>query len=203
MASSFWPALIGFALGSTQVLFVDWIRSRSQNRRLLRLLRAELRRLSAFRTHWGWRQGVVPPNDATPVPPRITPSYQRLLQEIDFWLTDEHSDDNTQQALIEIADGTTVLGRYDADVRKLLDSAKAARTHSDKTEFLSRSVDTSQVYDKELDRWLVMVESALPDLQRRLRSAGTWRQIGRALSRMPRGTNPPVLPPLDHSSSNR
>ncbi len=196
IASSFWPALIGFVLGSTQVLFVDWVRSRTQNRRQLRLLRAELRRLSAFTTHWGWQHGVVPPSDATPVPPRITPSYQRLLQDLDFWLTDEHSDDNTQQALIEIADGAAVLERYDADVRRLLDSAKNATTQAAKAKSLSRAVDTSQAYDKELDRWLIMVASAVSDVDRRLRSASTWRQIGRAMRKMPKGTNPPALPPI-------
>jgi len=138
----------------------------------------------------------VPPSDATPVPPRITPSYQRLLQDLDFWLTDEHSDDNTQQALIEIADGAAVLERYDADVRRLLDSAKNATTQAAKAKSLSRAVDTSQAYDKELDRWLIMVASAVSDVDRRLRSASTWRQIGRAMRKMPKGTNPPALPPI-------
>jgi len=117
MTSAFWPALIGFALGSSQVLLIDWIRARSQHRRQLRLLRAEIRRLSGFQRPWGLQRNVVPPDDTTPIPPRITASYQRLLQEVDFWLTDEHSDDNTQQGLIDIADGAGVLERYDADVR--------------------------------------------------------------------------------------
>jgi hypothetical protein len=202
MASSFWPALIGFALGSTQVLLIDWIRGRSQHRRQLRLLRAEIRRLSELRAHWNWRHGAVPPDDATPNPPRITPSYQRLLQEIDFWLTDEHSDDNTQQALIDIADGANVLERYDGGVREHLESAKTTPTQAEKTKYLTRAVDTAQVYDKELDRWLLMVTSALSDVKRRLRSARTLYQVGRVFRMMPKGTNPPPLPPISHPPSN-
>lgn len=198
MASPIWPALIGFALGSSQVLLIDWIRARSQHRRQLRLLRAEVRRLSGFQRHWGLEHRVVPADDATPNPPRITASYQRLLQDVDFWLTDEHSDDNTQQGLIDIADGAAVLERYDADVRKLLDDAKAAQTPADKAKYLTRAVDTAQVYDKELDRWQVMVASALSDIERRLRSARTLNQVGRALRPMPRGTNPTSLPPITH-----
>jgi len=202
MTSAFWPALIGFALGSSQVLLIDWIRARSQHRRQLRLLRAEIRRLSGFQRPWGLQRNVVPPDDTTPIPPRITASYQRLLQEVDFWLTDEHSDDNTQQGLIDIADGAGVLERYDADVRKLLDKAKLAPTPAERTTSLSRAVDTAQVYDKELDRWQLMVTSALFDVERRLRSARTMYQLGRAFRRMPSGTNPPPLPPVTHKASN-
>jgi len=201
MASFLWPALIGFALGSSQVLLIDWIRARTQHRRQLRLLRAEVRRLSGFKRHWGLQNKVAPADDATPNPPRITTSYQRLLQELDFWLTDEHSDDNTPQGLIDIADGAVLLERYDADVRRLLDDAKSAQTPPAKAKHLSRAVDTAQVYDEELDRWQVMVASALSDVERRLRSARTFNQLGRAFRPMPRGTNPPSLPPIAHKAS--
>jgi hypothetical protein len=203
MADSFWPALIGFALGSTQVLFIDWIRSRTQHRRQLRLLRAELRRLAGFSARWGLEHGKIPADDATPNPPRITPSYQRLLQEIDFWLTDEHSDDNSQQALIDIADGAAILERYAQNVHELIDKAGTASDQASKQKYLVRGVDTAQVYDKELARWLTMVNSALADVNRRLRSAQMLRQIGRALRPMPKGTNPPSLPPIRHPPSAR
>jgi len=201
MASPLWPALIGFALGSSQVLLIDWIRARSQHRRQLRLLRAEVRRLSGFQRHWGLQQKTPPADDTTPNPPRITASYQRLLQDLDFWLTDEHSDDNTQEGLINIADGAAVLERYDADVRKLLDEAKSAPTPADKAKYLSRAVDTAQIYDKELDRWHVMVTSALSDVERRLRSARALNQLSRTFKPMPRGANPPSLPPITHKAS--
>jgi hypothetical protein len=104
MTATFWAAFGGFALGSFQSLLLDWIRARSQHRRQLRQWRSELRRLAGYRQKFGWTE-KGPANDTVPNPPRITASYQGLLQETDFWLTDEHRDDNTQQGLIDIADG--------------------------------------------------------------------------------------------------
>jgi hypothetical protein len=198
MPTSYWPALVGYALGSAQVLLIDWIRDRRQHRRHLRLLRSELRRLAGFTRKYGWTPGVPPADDTTPNPPRVTPSYLGLLQHTDFWLTDEHSDDNTQQGLIDIADGAAVLERYVADVRGLLDSVKSATTPKEKAKYGKRAQETAVVYDRELDRWLVMVRSALDDVQRRLVEANLARQLGRALRPMPTGANPPSLPPLRH-----
>jgi hypothetical protein len=197
MSAAFWAALGGFALGSAQSLFLDWLRARSQHRRQLRLWRSEFRRLAGYRTKFRWSVADGPPNDSLPNPPRITSSYQRLLQETDFWLTDEHRDDNTQQALIDIADGALVLERYAADVLRLVDQMNAA-SGDEKKKYGRRAIETSQVYDKELDRWCLMVESALTDIRRRLKLAGLLRQIGRSLRPMPKGENPPSLPPISH-----
>ncbi len=198
MPTNVWPALVGYALGSAQVLFIDWLRDRTQHRRQLRLLRSELRRLAGFTRKYGWTPGHPPADDTTPNPPRVTPSYLGLLQHTDFWLTDEHSDDNTQQGLIDIADGAAVLERYVADVRGLLDSMRSATTTKDKAKYAKRAQETAVVYDRELDRWLVIVHSALDDVQRRLVEAKLRRQLWRALRPMPTGTNPPALPPLKH-----
>jgi hypothetical protein len=198
----FWPAIIGYALGSAQVLSIDWIRNRAQHRRQLRLLRADLRRLSEFNSHWNWQQGLPPVDDAIPNPPTITPSYQRLLGEIDFWLTDEHADDNTQQGLINIADGASVLGRYASDVLANTATATKASSSPEKAKYLTRAIETAQVYDKEVDRWLVMVSSSLKDVERRLRAATTFPQVRRSLLPMPKGVNPPPLSPLKHPPSS-
>ncbi len=197
-ATTFLPALIGYALGSAQVLFIDWLRDRAQHRRHLRLLRSELRHLSGFTRKYGWTPGVPPADDTIPNPPRITPSYLGLLQHTDFWLTDAHGDDNTQQALIDIADGVAVLEHYSADVRGLLESAGSAKTPGEKAKYAKRGQETAVVYDQEVDRWLIMVRSALEDVQRRLTQATFARQLGRALRPMPTGTNPPNLPPVKH-----
>jgi hypothetical protein len=196
MPNSFWPAFAGFLLGSAQGLLLDWLRSRAQHRRQLRLLRSDLRRLVEFNRKWSWKHGLPAGDDSTPVPPRITATYQRLLQELDFWLTDEHSDDNSQLALINIADGASVLERYCADVHALSDKAKVVTSPKEKLEFLTRAIDTSHVYDRELDRWLTMVQSALKDVSRRLGEAGLRHQVWRSLRPMPKGQNPPALPPI-------
>ena len=198
---TFWAALIGFAIGSAQTLTVDWIRHRSRHRIQLRLLRAELRRLAGFTHKWNYEHGVVPPDDATPNPPSVTPSFERLLQEIDFWLTDEHNDDNTQQGLIDIADGATILQRYDAAARSHIELATAATSVPEKQKHLARAVDNTKVYDKELDRWRTMVGSALIDAERRLRIAGFGNQLMRVGRRLSAGTNPPPSPPIQHPPS--
>lgn len=193
--TGFWAALLGYALGSAQVLAIDWWRSRAQHRRQLRLLRAELRRLAGFTKKFGWLRGRLPPNDTLPNPPRVTPGYLRLVQEIDFWLTDEHSDDNTQQGLLDITDGCAILERYVQDVLKHVDRAGAATSGEEKAKWRERAVETALEYDKEQSRWLIIVSSAVGDVDRRIKLATTFRQLLRGARRMPRGTNPPSLPP--------
>lgn len=198
MPTTFWPALIGYALGSAQVLFIDWVRDRAQHRRHLRLLRSDLRHLAGFTRKYGWTPAMPPADDTIPNPPRATPSYLGLLQHTDFWLTDEHSDDNTQQGLIDIADGAAVLERYTTDVSRLIDSMRTATTPGEKVKYGTRAVETAGAYDRELDRWLIMVDSALKDVERRLRDARFARQLWRTVRPMPGGTNPPSLPPVEY-----
>jgi hypothetical protein len=197
MAGTFWVAFGGFVLGSFQSLLLDWSRNRSLHRGQLRLWRNELRRLSEYRQKFGWIVAEGPSSDEIPNPPRITTSYQRLLQETDFWLTDEHSDDNTQQGLIDIADGAAVLERYATDVLRLVDQMSVASPEQEK-KYGGRAIETSQVYDRELDRWHVMVSSALSDVEQRLRVAAFQRQLLRMLRPMPKGENPPPLPPIPY-----
>ena len=196
--AAFWAALAGFALGSLQSLLLDWVRARSQHMRQLRLWRSELRRLSGYRRHFQWAR-TGPQSDTIPNPPRITSSYLRLLQETDFWLTDEHRDDNTQQGLIDIADGAAILERYAADVHGLIDHMRSGPDQEKQT-FAERAFETATIYDRELDRWHVMVGSALGDVDRRLRLATIGRQLVRALRPMPKGTNPPPLPPISYQA---
>lgn len=191
-----WAALVGYALGSAQVLAIDWLRDRAQHRRQLRLFRAELGRLSGFQATFGWRTGALPPSDTLPNPPRVTPGYLRLVQEVDFWLTDEHSDDNTQQGIIDITDGCAILERYVQDVLKHVDRAGEATSPDEKAKWRSRAIETAIEYDKVHARWLIMVNSAVADVQRRLKLAATGRQLLRAVRPMSEGTNPPSLPPV-------
>ena len=82
--------------------------------------------------------------------------------------------------------------------RRRYHSARRA-TESDRlAKYAKRAQETAVVYDRELDRWLVIVHSALDDVQRRLVEAKLRRQLWRALRPMPTGTNPPALPPLKH-----
>ena len=155
-----------------------------------------MRRLDAYTKRFNWTLQHGVPDDFVPNPPRVTASYERLLQDIDFWLTDEHSDDNTLQALIDIADGSLLLQRYSTDVHRLTDEMRAAKEPKLKSKLMIRVIETSQAYDRELERWLIMVKSAVADVGRRLDIARLTKQIARSFRRMPTGTNPPPLPPI-------
>jgi hypothetical protein len=196
--SSIVLALVGYALGSLQVLAIDWLRSRSQHRRQVRLLRAELSRLASFRSKFGWSAGKIPATDLVPNSPRITDGYITLVQDVDFWLTDEHKDDNTQEALLNIMDGCHVLQRYAEAVLNNVATAGEATTQADKEKWRDRAITNARAYDRELDRWLIMVDSGRQDVERRLDESRTLPQILRRLKRMPKGKNPPILPPVDH-----
>ncbi len=195
LAATFLAALGGFVLGSLQSLFLDWARHRSQHKRHLRALRAELLRLGAYTAKFDWTLERGVPNDTVPNPPRVTASYERLLQDVDFWLTDEHSEDNTLQGLIDISDGVLLLQRYSSNVLGLTNEMRAAADPKAKQKLATRVIETSQAYDKELNRWLIMVRSAVLDVARRLRVARLTTQVARAFRSMPSGTNPPSLPP--------
>ncbi len=153
---SVWPALLGYSLGSFQVVAIDWFRQRASHRRQLRMLRAELRRLSEFSMPFNW--GVDgPADDFVPNPPTITTGYTRLLQEIDFWLTDEHKDDNTQQALINVADGTAVIAGHAEAVHDLAVRIEGADGQAAREKLRERALGNAEAYDVQPKRWVLMV----------------------------------------------
>ena len=195
MSTTLWAAFGGFALGSFQSLFLDWLRERARHRRQLRQWRNELRRLVGFDAHFSWSLENGPPRDFLPNPPRITSSYRRLLDETDFWTTDAHEDDNTGLALINIADGAEVLQHYYAEALKTWESLKEL-SGDEAVEQWSRTVDTTRAYDVESARWLLTVRSAQEDVDRRIGLAGVVTQLRRVFRRMRSGSNPPNLPPL-------
>ncbi|HEY0928889.1 MAG TPA: hypothetical protein VGE27_03125 [Gemmatimonas sp.] len=196
MSTALWAAFGGFVLGSVQSLMLEWVRERERHRRQLRMWRNELRRLRSFDAHFAWNVDALPTKDALPNPPRTTPSYRRLLDETDFWVTDQHSDDNTGHALINIADGVDVLAHYHAEALKIYENIKTVRD-DEQVEQWTRVVRTTHAYDLESTRWIQIVESAQDDIDRRLELAGAWSQLVRLFRPMPIGENPPPLPPID------
>ena len=195
MSETFLAALAGFVLGSIQGLTLEWMKDRTRHRRQLLHWRAELRRLRGFNTEFKWTLEAGAPSDTLPNAPRMTQSYRRLLEETDFWLTDEHDDDNTRQGLIDIEDGAHVLARYDADARALVDRMNNAPEEK-RREYGERAIRTTHAYDRELQRWLRIVASAEDDVQRRLPVAKLLPQLRRLINLTPKGTNPPPIPPI-------
>src|SRR5690349_8649154 len=98
-------ALSGYAIGTAQILMLDWFRARWVHSQQLRLLRAELRRIAAFKAKFGLRLDQPPARDVLPRPVSLSPSFLTTVSTMDFRITDEHRDDNSQEALLGVADG--------------------------------------------------------------------------------------------------
>ncbi len=186
-------AVIGYAVGSLQVLVLDWVRKRTKHKTQLRLLRAELCRLAEFQIGFSWSKVTGPPDDQLPRPPEQTPNFLKLVGEIDFYLTDEHHDDNSQLALLNIVDGCQVLAYYHKKIEECLAEIRA-RSGPAVRKSWERALDYSESYDKELARLQVIIRSALDDTERRLRVVKLWHQAARRpMGELPPGKNPPPL----------
>lgn len=186
-------AVIGYAVGSFQILALDWVRKRTQHKTQLRLIRAELRRLAEFRTGFSWSKVTGPPDDQLPRPPEQTPNFLKVIGETDFYLTDEHHDDNSQLALLNVVDGCQVLAYYHGKIEECLAEIRGGSGPAVRKAW-DRAVDYSVTYDGELARLQTIVESALADTDRRLKAIGLWHQAAsRPMGRLPPGDNPPSL----------
>lgn len=185
-------ALIGYAVGTVQVLFVDWWRRLATHRRQLRLLRAELRRMRTFSSKFGWESGLPPEDEHMAIPPRPSELFMKAVGEVEWTLTDENTDDNSQQSLLHIVDGTTVLKHYADKVHDI--SEKAPQTSADEKEQLrERGAAYANAYDARVDEVLFLIDDALSDLDRRLQLASTTLQLKRLWRGIPRGENPAPL----------
>ncbi|HZS61479.1 MAG TPA: hypothetical protein VFA43_19550 [Gemmatimonadaceae bacterium] len=107
-------------------------------------------------------------------------------------LTDEFVGDNSYQAMLNVVDMSETLGEYQERITALLPpGTDVAAADNQGVVFLA--VQQAGAYDSTLDVLLVMVSSALVDLDRRLQDAGFWTQVKRTLTRLPSGTNSPNL----------
>lgn len=52
--SGIW-GVVGYAVGTAQILILDWVNARKTHQSHLRLIRAELRRLRAINGKFGWK----------------------------------------------------------------------------------------------------------------------------------------------------
>lgn len=192
-------AVLGYAIGTAQILFVDWGRNRRAHERQLRLIRAQLRQTrhrSASRFDWDPVSG--PDSDSTPYPRRASSEYLAAVASADFYLTDEHDDDNMQQALFEVAEGAALLERYHADVLKLVEQLRTEDRPERRSVLRSRTIGTAKIYDKEAGRVEYIAQSALADVDRRLEEIRLPPQLRRTVSGgLPKGQNPKPLSGLD------
>ena len=117
--------IAGYAIGTAQVLFVDWVQRRREHVRQLRLLRAEFRSVGELVAKFGWEKGVPPPSDQVPYPPRVSDQFLPTVAAMDYYLTDEHEDDNGQLAHLTLLDSINHLQDYHMKTMSLVDQAEA------------------------------------------------------------------------------
>jgi hypothetical protein len=197
-----WSALLGYAIGTAQILALDWFKARAAHRRYLRLLRAELRRVGSLTSKYDWK-GTFPVGPAIrfPQPPSVSPAYVDTVTGTDFLLTDEHDDDNSQEALLLLLDGCGTLQRYSKAIHESIEEVNTTQSDAVRTHAVKSAMALSERYDQDVDRLKAIVADALRDIERRLDIAQFRPQIWRTMRRkLPKGSNPPALGPGDPRS---
>lgn len=188
-------ALLGYAIGTGQVIISEWIKSRLAHVRHLRLLSVDLRRLASFHKKFNW--GSTGPMTVTiPNPPRTTPRFLDLLTQTDFRITDEFRNDTAEEALLSVIDGCELLAKYHALVERMIDTIETDTDPAKLAERREELLATTQAYDAAHEVVMTTVSTALDDFERRLRESRWSRQVRRALRRrLPIGVVPPPLEP--------
>jgi len=185
-------ALAGYVLGTIQIVLVDWVRNRMAHRRKLKLLRADLRNAATYDKKFNWR--IAGQNDeVVPRAPEVSPAFFSTLAAVDFELTDEHQDDNTQQALLGITSGFDVLRLYLEKWQTLTDEMSHEVDAALREILRQRGISYMCEYDGRVDEVLFLIHDAIRDLDRRIKAASVGAQIRRIGKRLPPGTNPPPL----------
>lgn len=184
-------AIVGYAVGTAQVLFIDWVQRRREHCRHLRLLRAELTRTRALTAKFGWKKGVPPDSDDIPNLPTVSEQYTATVAATDYSRTDEHSGDNAQMAHLHLLDGLGILAKYHSAALALADKAREGGPTARK--LFNRACENAAAYDETVDIVACTLDSALEDVERRLTEAKLWPQVGRIGRSLPEGTNPPPV----------
>lgn len=70
-----WQLLVGYAIGTAQILGLEWFRERRAHVRALRLLRAELQHVDGFEQKYKWTHSKPPASDEVPNPPTVSSSF--------------------------------------------------------------------------------------------------------------------------------
>jgi hypothetical protein len=190
-------ALIGYAIGTMQILALGWLQTRASHRSNIRLLRAELRRLDFLTAKFEWRNDG-PGSDTIPIVPELTPTFLQTVVATNFYITDEHADDNTQQALLELMDMTNALRHYSQACQQTNEASKHA-LGNDRLQLWMDAKSLADAYDEIVDRFKTQLHSGLADLDRRLADAQYWRQLKRMLRPLPKAENPPSMEPPSYA----
>jgi len=191
-------ALFGYVLGTIQVLLLDWFRQRSEHAKHLRTLRAELRRLASFEATFDVSEdGLRIESDHIPNAPRINPKFLELAIDVDFRLTDEHSDDNAQEAILNVAAGCDLLQYYVKAFEEKFREVRSAGSSDSRRELRLELGALAEKYNQNRAVVAFTLQSALEDVERRLNQIRFWSQVARLFRSLPKGHNPLPIGPGD------
>ena len=186
-------ALFGYFLGTLQVLLLDWVRRRRDHQQHLRLLRAEFRNAREYKKRFNFGSEEWLKDDTVPRPPRVSPYFESTIAATNFTLTDEHADDNSQEAFLSITSGLALLEQYSSNFLRITESIKTLPEGPERTRLTEEGIQYTRSYDATLDRTLFVIDASLKDLDRRLRVSGLLEQLRRSVFPLPPGANPPPL----------
>lgn len=189
MALSGLEAVAGYALGTLQTLLIHWWKGVLLHRRQLTLIRAELIRINHFDTRFGWSNGEIPQEIDWPVVPRATDLFAKTVGEVDWKLTDEYRDDNSQLALLQLLDALALIQSFESKVEVAL---KDFDNLPEEEQGLrkKRALSFARQYDGKLDFALFIVEDAIRDMDRRIALTPFADQLWRTLDDLPPPNNP-------------
>lgn len=183
--------LIGYAIGTAQILAIDWFRPRIRHRSHLRVLRAELRRAGSYRQKVDIEDQQALERQTILRPPTVGPRFADFLTQTEFHLTDEHDDVPTQEALLGILDACqmfrTILDGFADGLNKL-----AQTTDPSRREQLAENLrGMARDYDRRLGEFMSVLDAVTEGLEHRLQNASTWRQLNRPIGHLPRQKSSP------------
>ncbi|MCH7717686.1 MAG: hypothetical protein IH876_16295 [Gemmatimonadetes bacterium] len=178
--------LVGYALGTAQILAIAWVRRRVRHRGDLRVLRAELRRVATYNGTFDFGDETALERQTIPRPPSVSPRFADFLTQTDFYLTDENDQSVTQEGLLGILDGCAMfrdtIDMFEQDVAEYRSTNDPARCAQLIEDMRGRGRD----YDHRLQTFMPLVQTFLEDIEERLSNASTWRQLNRPLGRLPK-----------------
>ena len=177
-------ALVGYAIGTAQVLLIDWFRSRRLHSTQLRVIRAELQRALGLSKKFNWDERG-PKDGYIPNPPTVSSKYADLVTSIDFLLTDKHEDDTTQVGLLVVLDACKALGDIITKFQQIRAQIPAGPDELGKARLRDKAKVYVVEYNRKHDKLMSYLRIVIDDVNRRLKEVKFGKQLKRQFRRLP------------------
>ena len=185
----------GYALGTLQVLFLDWWKDRASHGRHLRAVSSELRRVRTYLNKFDWPDSG-PPSDYVKKPPAVTPHFAEMVLSVRWALTGEYLNDNTPDVLFFVLDGVDMLQHYAGQIDLRLNRLRDEQGPSKRDVLKREAVQFTREYDKVVSGLQRLVDTGLDDLAGRELELRLHRQLARAFVRLKRDPDPEDIPTI-------